>query len=68
MIDPDLLAELDATAEVQALGRSAVLRRAVEEYLERQRLKRVAAAYRRAYAQKPDELAGWTEEGSWPTD
>jgi hypothetical protein len=37
MIDPGLLAVLDATDEVRREGRSAVLRRAISECLERRR-------------------------------
>ncbi|MEX2049149.1 MAG: ribbon-helix-helix protein, CopG family [Gemmatimonadota bacterium] len=69
MIDPDLLAELDATAEVQRDGRSAVLRTAVTEYLSRQRQAAIRNQYRRAYADSRDlgpEFAEWEEQGAWP--
>jgi metal-responsive CopG/Arc/MetJ family transcriptional regulator len=48
-MDESLLARLDADEEVRRLGRSAVLRRAVEEYLRRRRAAGIADAYRRAY-------------------
>jgi metal-responsive CopG/Arc/MetJ family transcriptional regulator len=37
MLAEELLARLDASEEVQAEGRSAVLRRAAAEYLDRRR-------------------------------
>jgi metal-responsive CopG/Arc/MetJ family transcriptional regulator len=66
--DEPLLARLDADEEVRQDGRSAVLRRAVEQYLARRRKDRIAAAYRKAYARKrtADDLAGWEDEGAWP--
>ncbi len=71
MIDPDLLADLDATEEVQREGRSAVLRRAVAEYLERRRRYEVRERYRQAYRSGTgigNEYEGWEEQGSWPNE
>jgi metal-responsive CopG/Arc/MetJ family transcriptional regulator len=69
MFDEELLKRLDADREVRRVGRSAVLRRAAAEYLRRSRRRRIAEAYRRAYA-GPDglgeEFAGWADEASWP--
>jgi hypothetical protein len=69
MMDEGLLARLDATAEVEREGRSAVLRRAVEEYLERRRRFEIAERYRRAYGADPGldpTFEGWEDEGAWP--
>jgi hypothetical protein len=69
MMDPTLLEELDATAEVQAEGRSAVLRRAVSEYLGRRRATEIRERYRQAYGDDDalaSDLEGWTVEGAWP--
>jgi len=69
MIDEALLASLDADDEVKRDGRSAVLRRALREYLLRRRSNRIAEAYRRGYAKEKGlgtELAGWPDEGAWP--
>jgi len=71
MFDEQLLGRLDADDEVQKDGRSAVMRRAVAEYLRRKRRRQIADAYRRAYGDGQglgEELAGWDREGVWPED
>ncbi len=68
MLDEDLVARLDESAEVRAEGRSAVLRRAAVEYLDRRRREAIADQYRKAYsgaAGLGDEFAGWEDQGSW---
>ncbi len=68
-LDEALLARLDADAEVQRDGRSAVLRRAADQYLLRRRQRAIAEQYAKAYGtgQAPgDELSGWEDEGAWP--
>jgi metal-responsive CopG/Arc/MetJ family transcriptional regulator len=67
--DEDLLAELDATEEVRREGRSAVLRKAVAEYLRRRRRQVVAESYRRAYGDDRglgEEFGRWEDQGQWP--
>ena len=67
MLDEGLLERLDKDPEVRKAGRSAVLRRAVAEYLRRSSARRITEAYRRGYGSGIGaELAGWTNEGSWP--
>lgn len=70
--DEDLLRALDATPEVQMEGRSAVLRRAAEEYLLRRRRTEIRERYEVAYGGRGHdigtELEGWDEEGAWPDD
>lgn len=72
MFDELLLQELDATEEVKREGRSAVLRRAVADYLLRRRRKEIREGYRRAYEASESglgpEFAGWEEEGVWPAE
>lgn len=68
-LDEELLKRLDATEEARAEGRSAVLRRALREYLSRRRRSEIAEAYSRAYGEGGvDELDGWESEGVWPED
>ena len=67
--DEELLEELDESEEVKREGRSAVLRRAVKEYLQRRRRRAIADQYRRAYGQDGglgEEYEGWEEQGEWP--
>ena len=67
-MDEALLEALDAEEEVRRDGRSAVLRRAVADYLRRRRDQRIDEQYRRAYADGAvgHELEGWEEEEVWP--
>ena len=70
-MDEDLLAELDAEEDVKQKGRSAVLREAVAEYLQRRRRSGIASQYRRAYGAQAglgDEFEGWEEQGEWPSE
>ena len=71
MFDEELLRELDATDEVRRDGRSAVLRRAVMDYLRRRRSAEIRDRYRAAYSSdvgQDEELAGWAEQGTWPDE
>jgi metal-responsive CopG/Arc/MetJ family transcriptional regulator len=68
MLDQRLLEKLDATAEVQKEGRSAVLRRAVEAYLRQRTRTSIESQYRKAYGGNAGlgrEFAGWEEQGVW---
>ena len=70
-IDEELLRRLDADPEGKARGRSALLRRAVEEYLGRKRERAIRAAYRRGYREHPaseDELEVAPEARAWPDE
>jgi metal-responsive CopG/Arc/MetJ family transcriptional regulator len=69
--DEALLAELDRTEEVRKEGRSAVLRRAVAEYLRRKRRHTIAERYARAYGKESGlakEFEGWEDQGRWPEE
>ncbi|PYS16507.1 MAG: hypothetical protein DMG17_12270 [Acidobacteria bacterium] len=70
-IDEALLAKLDADEETKRNGRSAVLRRAAAEYLNRRRRQTIAESYRRGYASGSGigkEFEGWEREGQWPEE
>jgi metal-responsive CopG/Arc/MetJ family transcriptional regulator len=69
--DEALLAELDRTEEVRKEGRSAVLRRAVVEYLRRKKRDTIAERYARAYGARRGlgkEFEGWEDQGTWPEE
>jgi hypothetical protein len=71
MMDPGLLAELDRTEEAARDGRSAVLRRALAEYLDRRRKLVVRERYERAYGSGTglgEEFGGWQDQGTWPAE
>ena len=65
--DERLLEKLDNDDEVKRQGRSAVIRRAVAEYLNKRRRSSIADAYRRGYSKYPahDDFNGWTDESVW---
>lgn len=64
MFDEETLEQLDALDEVKSEGRSAVLRRVTEDYLNLRRQLRIDEQYRRGYAEGlGEEWAGWAEEG-----
>lgn len=71
LFDDELLAALDADDEVQASGRSKVLRQLVAGYLERRRQAALDAQYAAGYGANnrvSDELSGWDEESEWPDE
>ncbi|OGV77423.1 MAG: hypothetical protein A3K19_12565 [Lentisphaerae bacterium RIFOXYB12_FULL_65_16] len=68
-VDGPLLKQLDADAEAQAHGRSAVIRTALREHLRGKRERLIAAAYQQGYGADGglgDEFAGWEDQGVWP--
>jgi len=71
-MDEKLLLKLDAQQETRRIGRSAVLRQAVLEYLDRGHRNSIAAGYQRAYSDKSgslgDEFKGWEDVGQWPPE
>jgi len=68
--DERLLERLDSDEEVKQEGRSAVIRRAVAEYLQKRRRATIAKAYQRGYGKLPpdSDLSGWADEGIWPDE
>lgn len=69
-VDERLLAQLDDDAEVKREGRSAVIRRALTEYLSKKHRSAVATAYQRGYKKYPAtvDFVGWSDEGVWPDE
>ena len=70
-LDESLLAELYGNADVARHGRSAVIRRAIAEYLSRRRTMEIRGRYEAAYGGGGDlgpEFAGWEEQGAWPDE
>ena len=70
-LDESLLAELDETTDVARHGRSAVIRRAIAEYLSGWRNVEIRERYEAAYGRGGDvgpEFAGWDKQGEWPDD
>jgi metal-responsive CopG/Arc/MetJ family transcriptional regulator len=68
--DEGLLRRLDADPETRRLGRSAVLRIAVEEWLKGKRDKEIDEQIRRGYQRHPAaEFDEWLkEEPPWPDE
>lgn len=68
--DEQLLDRLDNNEEVKQVGRSAVIRHAVADYLRKKRRITIADAYRRAYKNHPtaSDLSKWADEGVWPDE
>lgn len=64
-IDDELLSRFDDDPTVKADGRSAVLRRAIKEYLANARAAEISRSYSDGYA----ATQGWTdEESDWLDD
>ena len=60
--DETMLRRLDRDPEVKRHGRSALIRKAVDEYLQRGSREAIRSAYRRGYGEAPatkDEVRPW---------
>ncbi len=68
--DEQLLETLDRDEEVERDGRSAVIRRAVADYLRKKRRDSIAEAYQRGYGEHPadSDLGNWADRGTWPDE
>jgi len=61
----------DIAAKRQKVNRSALIRKALVEHLERARVRDLEEQERRGYLAMPDtdeELQGWDEIAAWPED
>ncbi len=71
MFDESLLRRLEEDREVQRIGRSAVVRRAVARYLRDAERVSIERQYNEAYGNGSgigEELDEWSEEGAWPRE
>jgi metal-responsive CopG/Arc/MetJ family transcriptional regulator len=71
VIDAKLLKAADLAAKRRKTNRSALIRSALEEHLERLRRLDLEEQERRAYLAQPqraDEFRGWESVAAWPTD
>ena len=68
--DEQLLETLDRDEEVKQNGRSAVIRRAVTDYLQKKHRDAIAQAYHRGYSKHPadSDLGSWADQGTWPDE
>lgn len=70
-IDEPLLERLDADEDVRRAGRSAVMRRLIQRYLEQKRELAIDARYEAGYAGFEglgSEFEGWDRVGVWPQE
>jgi metal-responsive CopG/Arc/MetJ family transcriptional regulator len=70
MLDEALLARLDAQEAARGGGRSALIRQAVEAWLDQAREREIEAQYARAYGKGGGlgkDWEGWEEQGEWPS-
>ena len=68
-VDEKLLRGVDRDPEVKKHGRSALIRRLLQEHLRRRREKEIDDAYERGYSKHPptqDELGPWPDVQAWP--
>jgi len=62
MIDEKLLSELDADEEVLRIGKSAVFRKRVSEYLDYHHRLAISNMYNKVYVKDGEEFIGWKDE------
>jgi len=71
-LDEQLLEALERDEEVEQNGRSAVIRRAVTDYLRKKHREAIAEAYQRGYGEHPaasdPDLGSWAYQGTWPDE
>lgn len=74
-LDEELLAEIDRRPETKRDGRSAVIKRALQLYLDRKQRESIDDSYARAYARggksskaRPNEFEGMLDAQAWPDE
>lgn len=71
VLDNELLKAADRQAKRSNVNRSMLMRTALREYLERQRLSELERRDAAGYVARPDqetELRGWERVAAWPED
>lgn len=71
VLDSRLLRATDGAARKAHVNRSALIRRALDEYLRRLEVREMEEKERQAYRRhpdNPDEIALWAREAVWPAD
>jgi metal-responsive CopG/Arc/MetJ family transcriptional regulator len=69
VLDTKLLRATDSAARRARLNRSALIREALREHLERLQLKELEALDRKGYREQPEskrEIAAWERVAIWP--
>jgi metal-responsive CopG/Arc/MetJ family transcriptional regulator len=69
VLDSKLLRATDNAARQERVNRSALVRMALREHLERLRTRELEARDRRGYQQHPDnpaEIQAWERVAAWP--
>lgn len=69
VLDTELLRAADYAARRRGVNRSALIRKALREHLERLRLQELEDRDRRGYRKQPDshkEAAAWERVAAWP--
>jgi metal-responsive CopG/Arc/MetJ family transcriptional regulator len=71
VLDAKLLKAADLAAQKRKINRSALIRSALEEHLNRLKQLDLEERDRRGYLaqpQRPDEYLGWEAIAAWPSD
>jgi metal-responsive CopG/Arc/MetJ family transcriptional regulator len=71
VLDAQLLKAADSAAKRQKVNRSALIRQALQEHLDRQRILDLEARERRGYEAHPqrvEEYLPWEKAAVWPED
>ena len=71
VLDPKLLKAADRAAKLRKVNRSALIREALQEHLQRLHTAQLEEQERRAYAsvpQRPEEYEPWEAIAAWPED
>lgn len=71
VLDKPLLVAANRLAKKSKVNRSALIRRALQEYLKRQHHEELVEQERRSYLEHPDSVAdaeAWAKIAAWPED